>query len=166
MAYNSAAVVNAMGQGATAVRAADDFRRGERLVVLMGGAALGVFAGLGAALALGRAGMWPIIAGVPLFVFALYLAVATCRDALERRAFGCATAAALVAASMLAWPASALFVPMSALVFWLPPAAAVCSMALLASCWSGASGAVYRLSGEAAMFCAIVGFLGINQIMG
>jgi hypothetical protein len=166
MTYDSAAVVNATGQGAATVRTADDFRRGERLVVLMGGAALGAFAGLGAALALGRAGAWPIIAGVPLFVFALYLAIATCRDAIERRAFGCAAAAALVAASMLAWPACALFVPMSALTFWIPPAAAVGSMALLASCWSGTAGAIYRLSGEAAMFCAIVGFLGITQLMG
>lgn len=166
MAYVSEAFVNSPRQGATVARAADDFRRGERLVVLMGGAALGVFAGLGAALALGRTGAWPVIVGIPLFVFALYLAVATFRDAIDRRAYGCALAAGLVAASMLAWPASALLVPMSALTFWVAPAAVLSSMALLASCWSGAAGAVYRLSGEAAMFCMIVGFLGITQIMG
>jgi hypothetical protein len=166
MAYESAVFVNATGQGAAAARAVDDFRRGERLVVLMGGAALGVFAGLGAALALGRTGAWPVIVGIPLFVFALYLAVATFRDAIDRRAIGCAVAAGLVAASMLAWPASALFVPMSALGFWVAPTAVLGSMALLASCWSGAAGAVYRLSGEAAMFCVIVGFLGFTQIMG
>jgi hypothetical protein len=166
MAYVSEAFVNSTRQGATVVRAAGDFRRGERLVVLMGGAALGVFAGLGAALAIGRTGDWPVIVGIPLFVFALYLAVATFRDSIDRRAYGCAIAAGLVAASMLAWPASALFVPMSALTFWIPPAAALGSMALLASCWTGAAGAVYRLSGEAAMLYAIVGFLGITQLMG
>jgi hypothetical protein len=165
MAYDTAALVNGHVASTAAVARTDDFRRGERLVVLMGGAALGILAGLGAALVLGRVGAWPVIIGIPLFVFALYLAVATFRDAVERRAFGCAAAAGLVAASMLAWPAAALLVPMSALTFWIAPTAALGSMALLASCWSGASGAVYRLSGEAAMFCTIVAFLGITQIM-
>lgn len=159
MAYESAA--NAIA----AVARTDDFRRGERLVVLMGGVALGILAGLGSALVLGRTGAWPIMVGVPLFVFALYLAVATFRDAIDRRVFGCAAAAGLVATSMLAWPAAALLAPMSAPAFWAPPLAAIASMTLLASCWSVASRAVYRLSGEAAMFCTIVGFLGITQIM-
>lgn len=149
-----------------APRAADDFRRGERLVVLMGGAALGILAGLAAALSLGRVGVSPLAAAAPLFLLALYLAVATLRDAIDRRAIGCAIAAGLVAVSMLAWPLSALFAPVSAAAFWIAPAAALASMALLASCWSGAAGAVYRLSGEAALVCMIVGFLGLNQIMG
>jgi hypothetical protein len=165
MAYDSTAFVDTSAAPAAVART-DDFRRGERLVVLMGGAALGILAGLGGALMLGRVGAWPIIVGIPLFVFALYLAVATFRDAIDRRALGCAAAAGLVAASMLAWPAMALLAPMSTLMFWIAPAAVLSAMTLLASCWGGTSGAVYRLSGEAAMFCAIVGFLGITQIMG
>jgi hypothetical protein len=54
---------------------------------------------------------------------------------------------------------------MSAPQFWIAPAATVGSMILLASCWSGAQGAVYRLSGEAASVFAIAGFLGLTQLM-
>jgi hypothetical protein len=160
MAYNSTAFVNADTVAPT------DFRRDERLVILMGGAALGLLAGISAALTLGRVGAWPLIAGAPLFAFALYLSVASVRDALERRAFGCAAAASMVVASMLAWPVAALFFPMSALMFWTAPAAALGSMALLASCWGGAQSAVYRVCGQAAVICAATGYLGLTQLMG
>jgi hypothetical protein len=165
MAYDSAAVLDSDLRGATTIRASGDFRRGERLVVLMGGAALGIGIGLSAALVLGRIGFWPILVAAPVFVLAVYLAVATVRDAVERRAIGCAIAAGLVASSLLAWPAAALFFPMSTLQFWIAPAATLGSMVLLASCWGGAQVAVYRLSGQAASLCLIVGYLGITQIM-
>jgi hypothetical protein len=143
------------------------FRRDERLIVLMGGASLGILAGVGSALALGRTGWWLLaILAVPLFAVALYFAVATFRDAVERRAIGCAVAASLVAASLLAWPVMALLYPMSAPQFWIAPAATLGSMVLLASCWSGAQRAVYRLSGEAASLCAIACYLGLNVMMG
>jgi hypothetical protein len=164
MAYDSTAFADVETQAIA--RAPGDFRRGERLVVLMGGAALGLLAGLTGALALGRIGMWPIALGAPLFVLALYFSVATVRDAFERRAFGCASAGAMVVASMLAWPVAALFYPMSALMFWSAPMAAMGSLALLASCWSGAQNTVYRASGEAAILCAVAGYLGIMQVMG
>jgi hypothetical protein len=102
----------------------------------------------------------------PFFLIAAYLAVATVRDAIDRRAIGCSIAAGLVALSLLAWPAAAVLFPMSALQFWIAPAVTLSAMVLLASCWSGAQGAVYRLSGEAASICAIVGFLGLNTLMG
>ncbi len=149
-----------------AVQAPSDFRRDERLAILLGGAAVGMLTGLTSALALGRVGAWPIVVGVPLFVFALYLAVATVRDAFDRRAYGCAAAGGLVVASMLAWPVTALFYPMSAIMFWTAPFAAVGSMALLASCWSGAQSTVYRTCGQAAVVCSAVGYLGVMQIMG
>jgi len=161
MAYDSTAFVNA---AAAAPR--NEFRRSDRLVVLMGGAALGALAGLGVALALGRVGAWSLIAVAPVFLVAAYFAIATLRDAIERRAYGCAAAAAAVASSLLAWPACALFFPMSALAFWAAPAAALGSMVLLASCWSGAERAVYRLSGEALSLCAIAAFFGTAQVMG
>lgn len=145
---------------------ATEFRRDERLAVLFGGAALGVAAGVGAAITLGRTGSWLLFVTAPVFLLAAYFAVATFRDALDRRAIGCSIAAALVVLSLLAWPAAALIFPMAAPQFWIAPAATLGSMVLLASCWSGAQGAVYRLSGEAASICAIVGFVGLNQLMG
>lgn len=162
MIYDSALSLNAEAPAA----ASADFRRDERFAVLLGGGALGLFAGLMSALALGRIGAWPIVIGAPLFVLGLYLSVATVRDALERRAFGCAAAGSMVVASMLAWPVAALFFSMSALMFWAAPVAALGSLALLASCWTGAQNTVYRASGEAAIVCAAAGYLGITQIMG
>jgi hypothetical protein len=150
---------------AIAVLAQKDFRRDERFAVLLGGASFGVLIGGAAALALGRTDGWPLIVAAPVFAIAAYLAVATFRDAVDRRAIGCSIAAGLVALSLLAWPAMALIFPMSAPQFWIAPAATVGSMILLASCWSGAQGAVYRLSGEAASVFAIVGFLGLTQLM-
>ncbi|MBX3431543.1 MAG: hypothetical protein KF779_18305 [Hyphomonadaceae bacterium] len=146
--------------------AAVSFRRDERFAVLIGGAAIGVAAGFGAALALGRTGSWPIFIAAPIFLAAAYLAVATFRDALDRRAVGCSIAAALVVLTLLAWPAAGMFFPMTAPQFWIAPAATMGSMLLLASCWSGDQLATYRLSGEAASICAIIGFLGANTLMG
>jgi hypothetical protein len=150
---------------AEALPAPETFRRDERFAILFGGAALGIALGAAAAIAMGRTGMWPLFMAAPIFALAAYLAVATVHDAIERRAVGCAIAAGLVALSLLAWPAMAVLFPMSAPQFWIAPAATLGSMVLLASCWSGAQGAVYRLSGEAASICAIVGFLGLNTLM-
>lgn len=161
MAYDSALSLNADAQVAV-----QDFRRDERFAVLAGGTALGIMAGAGAALALGRTGWWPIAIAAPVFAVAAYLAVATVRDAIDRRAIGCSIAASLVVLSLLAWPAMALIFPMSAPQFWIAPAATFGAMVLLASCWTGTQGAVYRLSGEAASVFSIVGFLGIAQLMG
>lgn len=142
-----------------------EFRRDERFAVLFGGAALGIALGAAAAIVMGRTGMWPMFVAAPIFALAAYLAVATVRDAIERRAIGCSIAASFVALSLLAWPVVAIVFPMSAPQFWIAPAATLGSMVLLASCWSGTQGAVYRLSGEAASLCAIVGFLGLNTLM-
>ncbi|MGQ0533349.1 MAG: hypothetical protein ACT4OF_11760 [Caulobacteraceae bacterium] len=162
MAYDSARSVPAEA----AQPRSEDFRRDERFAVLFGGASLGILAGIGAALALGRTGSWPLLVAAPAFLLAAYLAVATFRDAVDRRALGCSIAAGLVALSLLAWPAIALIFPMSTPQFWIAPAATLGSMVLLASCWSGAHGAMYRLSGEAASLCAIAGYLGLTQLLG
>jgi hypothetical protein len=162
MAYDSALLLNA---DAAAGAGSAQFRRDERLAVLLGGASLGVMAGLAMALTFGRTGFWPILVAAPVFLLAAYLAVATFRDAVDRKALGCAMAAGLVALSLLAWPAVALVFPMSSLQFWIPPGATLAAMVLLASCWSGAQRAVYRLSGEAASICAIIGFFGLTQLM-
>jgi hypothetical protein len=161
MAYDSARFVD----DAAASQPIESFRRDERFAVLAGGAAFGVFAGVAAAFAIGRTGSWPLFVVAPVFLAAAYLAVATFRDTLDRRLLGCSIAAGLVALSLLAWPAVALIFPISMPQFWIAPAATLASMVLLASCWSGTQNTVYRLSGEAASLCAIVGFLGLTQIM-
>ena len=166
MAYDSAEYAFAELKGATTMRASGDFRRGERLVVLMGGAALGILAALAGALTLGRIGMWPLAVGAPVYLLAVYFSIATLRDAIERRAFGCATAAGFVALSLMACPAAAILFSTATLQFWIAPMAAIGSMVLLASCWSGPQSAVYRLSGEAAALCMAAGYLGISQLMG
>lgn len=142
------------------------FRRDERFAVLFGGAAVGIAAGFGVAMAMGRSGLWPMFIAAPIFLIAAYLAIATVRDAIDRRAIGCSIAAAAVALSLIAWPAAAVLFPMSAPQFWVAPAVGMSAMVLLASCWSGTQGASYRLMGEAASLCLIVGFLGFNQLMG
>lgn len=151
MIYEAIATVEAAGEGA--------FRRDERIVLLAGGAALGLAVGVVSALALGRVGMWPLMAAVPLLAVALYMSVATFRDAIERRATGCSIAAGLVTVSLVAWPVSMSFA--GSFPMWLGPVAAMGSMALLASCWSGASNAIYRLSGQAAIVGAGAAYLGV-----
>jgi len=158
MAYDSAGFVQV-----EAVHQA--LRRDERFAVLVGGASVGVLAGIGAALALGRASSWFLLAVAPFFVLAAYLAVATFRDSVERGAIGCSIAAGVVALSLLAWPAMALIFPVSMMQFWIAPVATLGAMILLASCWNGAQGAMYRLSGEAASICVVVGFVGLTHLM-
>ena len=94
-----------------------------------------------------------------------------CRAATASRPVHLVGSAALTARyeqalSLLAWPAMAILYPMSAPQFWIAPGAGMVSMVLLASCWSGTQGASYRLMGEAASLCLIVGFLGFNTLMG
>jgi hypothetical protein len=141
-----------------------DFRRGERLIVLTGAASFGLIAGLIAALALGRVGLWPFaLVGAPLFAFAIYLSCATMHDALARRAWGCATAAMLVVGSLFAWPLSALIAAQAPV--WAAPLAVMSSMVLLASCWSGAANAVYRMCGQAAIVGAGAAYLGVVTLL-
>lgn len=151
MAYEAIATVEAASDAS--------FRRDERIVVLAGGAALGLGVGVVSALALGRVGMWPLMAAVPLLAIALYMSIATFRDALERRAMGCSIAAAAVIISLIAWPVSMAFA--GTFPIWVGPLAAMGSMVLLASCWSGASNAIYRLSGQAAIVGAGAAYLGV-----
>ncbi|MBY0568480.1 MAG: hypothetical protein K2P70_14285 [Hyphomonadaceae bacterium] len=151
MTYEAIATIEAAGDRS--------FRRDERIVVLAGGAAVGLAAGVVAALSLGRVGMWPLVAAVPLLAVALYMSVATLRDAMQRRATGCAIAAAGVTISLIAWPVSMAFA--GSFPIWIGPVAAMGAMVLLASCWSGASNAIYRLSGQAAIVGAGAAYIGI-----
>ena len=124
-----------------------EFRRLERLVVLAGGVALGGATGLAAEIMIGRPTFAVLIAsGAILIPLALYLCSQTLRESVARRAYGCACATVLHAAALLAWPMTALFAPLSPMVFWTAPAVAVSALVLFASCWGGPPRAVYRLS--------------------
>jgi len=151
MAYEAVATIEAAS--------GDGFRRDERLILLAGSAAVGLVAGVVMALSLGRVGAWPLAMAVPLLAIALYFSVATFRDALERRAWGCSVAAAMVTISTIAWPISAAFA--GVLPMWAGPVAALGSMVLLASCWTGAASAIYRMSGQAAIVGAGAAYLGV-----
>lgn len=124
----------------------DEFRRGERLVVLLGASALGAIGGFVSAMALGNADLLAMIAvAAPVLVLALYLTSEMLRDGLERGAYGCAASAGMHAAALLAWPMTALLSPMSATIFGIAPAMALTALAMLASCWQGSKVGVYRV---------------------
>ncbi|MEZ6024225.1 MAG: hypothetical protein R3C16_12630 [Hyphomonadaceae bacterium] len=147
------------------VATADQFRRSDRLVVVFGAGALGVLAGVALAFSVGRVGWWPVAFAAPAYAFTLYLAMANFRDAADRRAFGCAALAGLLGATIVAWPVSALFVPLYSAPFWLAPAAIVGGLLLSASCWSGANVALGRFCMQAALIMAGVGYVGVEAIM-
>lgn len=166
MAYDSTAFIDANASPVqTAVSTEDRFRRSERLVVVFGAAAMGALAGVAAAFTMGRVGMWPLAIGAPLYLFTLYLTMANFRDAAERRAFGCATLAGLVAATLIAWPVVAFSYASSSAFFWAAPAAVIGGLFLSASCWGGASTSVYRLSCQSMFVMGAVSFLGATTLL-
>lgn len=154
-------------QATTAVATRSDFRRLERLVILTGGASVGAAAGFLAAIALGRMELWTVLlTAAPLLVAALYLVARTLQEGMVRHAHGCTTAAILHAAALLAWPATALFAPLSEAAFWMAPMAALSTLVLFASCWTGSARAIYRLGGQAAIVAALAVHQGILLTLG
>jgi hypothetical protein len=111
--------------------------------------------------------LWTVIlTAVPLIVLALYLVARTLQEGMVRHAYGCTTAAILHAAALLAWPATSLFAPLSAANFWIAPVAAMATLILFASCWTGSSRAIYRLGGQAAIVCALAAHQGLLLTLG
>jgi hypothetical protein len=145
MAFDGALFDTGRVQAAVAARS-DEFRRGERFVVLGGASALGALMGFASAMALGNADLMVMIAvAAPALAFALYLTSEMLRDGLRRGAYGCAASAGVHAAALLAWPMTALLSPMSATIFWIAPAMALTALSMLASCWQGSKAGVYRV---------------------
>jgi hypothetical protein len=143
-----------------------EFRRLERIVVLIGGVALGGVAGFAAEIMLGRPDLLGLVAsGVILIPLALYLCSQTLRESFSRRAYGCATATILHAAALLAWPLTALFAPVSPLSFWVAPMVAVSALVLFASCWGGPPRAVYRLALQGFIVAAATMYQGALVMM-
>lgn len=141
-----------------------DFLRSERLVTIIGACAFGAAIGFGVAVAVGRADMWSVflIAAVVLAI-ALYPASANVADASRRQSPGCKFAAVLHIGALLAWP---LAIQFAGSLYWIAPATALASLLLLASCWSGASRAVYRMGVQGVVVAALAAQQGTMLVMG
>ena len=164
-AYDFAAIFGEREKAPAYVRRAD-FRRLERIVILAGGAALGLTIGFTTAIGLGRPSQAALILSGAVFgALALYLCSRTLRESLARSAYGCAAATVAHAAALLAWPLTALFAPVSALAFWSAPFIAISALVLFASCWGGSPRAVYRLGLQGALVAALAAYQGALVIM-
>jgi hypothetical protein len=159
-------VLMAYESSASVAPTREHFLRSERIVLLIGAVAFGAIAGFAMAVATGRSDLGAIIlSAAPPLALALYLTGETLVDALRRDARGCATAAAMHCAALLAWPMTSLLVPLSEATYWIAPAAAVLSLVLFASCWGGGSRAVYRMTLQGALVAALAGHQGALLIL-
>jgi hypothetical protein len=144
-----------------------NFRKSERLVVLAGASATGALGGFFIAMALGRIELWQVLLlSAPVFALSFHFTRETLADALYRKAYGCATAAGLHAMALLAWPITALFAPMQAMVFWATPVAAISALVLVSMCWTGSSRAIYRTCAQGAMVTLIAAHQGALLMLG
>jgi len=144
-----------------------DFQRPERIVVLSGALALGSVAGFALAMASGPLNPWLLVAvAAPVLLLALYLTSRTLEEAFARQAYGCATAAALHGAALLAWPMTGLLTPLAPVAFWIAPALALSTLVLSASCWGGPPRTVYRLMAQGLLVATIAAHQGTILYMG
>jgi hypothetical protein len=141
-----------------------DFLRSERLITIIGAGAFGAAVGFAVAVSFGRADAWTLflLAAVVLAV-ALYPAAANIADAQRGSAFGCRIAAVMHLGALLAWPVAILF---GGAFYWIGPAAALASLLLLASCWSGSSSVVYRMGLQGVLVAALAALQGTVVLMG
>jgi hypothetical protein len=164
MAYDAMLTADQANVSLAAPRA--DFRRAERLIMLIGAVSMGALVGFAATIMTGRTDTWVVIATAAIGItFALYLTSLTLVDALRRDARGCAIAATLFGAALLSWPMTSLLTPLSAAVYWIAPAAAISSLVLFASCWGGSARAVYRTTAQGALAAALAAHQGALLIL-
>ncbi len=143
------------------------FMRGERLTVLVGASALGAMIGFAGALASGRLEPWALaLIALPVLAFTAHLTIQTLSEAFAARAWGCAAAAGLHVAALMSWPMIALMASSSPALFWFAPGLAFAGLVLFASCWEGASRAVYRASAQGALVAAIAAQQGLGVLLG
>ncbi|HYD72522.1 MAG TPA: hypothetical protein VEF55_05255 [Candidatus Binatia bacterium] len=141
-----------------------DFHRSERLITLIGACAFGAMLGFGVAVAVGQADMWTLfLAAAVVLAIALYPAAANMADASASRSPGCTLAATTHIGALLVWPLAAQF---AGNLYWLVPATALSSLVLLASCWSGSSRVVYRMSVQGVLVAALAAHQGTMLAMG
>lgn len=170
MAYDSTLRIDGEAITRPAIIVSDrreEFRRLERIMVLTGASAFGAVAGFGVAMTFGRLDLWEIIvSAAPLLSLSLYLTGKTLSDAMKRKAWGCSTASCLHAAALLAWPMTALLTPLNEANFWIAPLAAMATLVLFASCWGGASRAIYRLGVQGIVIGGLLTHQGALLILG
>lgn len=167
MAFDGAPRVAMATQTLENIASEEIWRRDQRLVVLAGGIALGALAGFFITLTSGRFDVWLLaMIAMPLLALDLYLAGKTMSTALQSQSVGCATACGLHAAAVLAWPMTALMIPLSPLAFWSAPALALTALVLFASCWSGEGRALYRMAAQGALVAALMAQQGVFVVLG
>jgi hypothetical protein len=141
-----------------------DFLRHERLVFLFGAMAVGVAAGFIAAVAVGRRDFWaPFLTGAPILALALCLTLATYVEARRCGAHRCSIMAVCNAGALILWP---VFVALPPAAYVLAPLVALLSATLLASCWNGSTGAIYRAGAQTILVAALASHQGTMLILG
>jgi hypothetical protein len=113
---------------------------------------------------MGRQDMWAqLLGGAPVLALALCLACATFVEARRQQMPACSAVAAAHGVSLIVWP---LFIPLHVAIYWLAPATAMLSVLLLASCWRGSSGAIYRAAAQAMMVAGLGAYQGVLMSLG
>lgn len=167
MAYDSALVLNSTAAPLPRFEPRSDFRRLERIGVFAGASAIGALLGVIAAIAVGRLELWIVVLmAAPFLVGALHLTAVTLREGFRTDARGCSVASIMHVGALLAWPMTSLFIPLGSLNFFIAPVLAMSTLLLLASCWGGASRAVYRIGAQGALVAVVAAHQGMLVIMG
>lgn len=151
---------------AAAIAGETPWTRAERLSVLVGALGLGFLIGLAATIFAGRVAPDPRLSAAPALVLALYCTGRTWIEAHARGARGCAVACALHAAALVTWPGVLWLSALAPHAFLVAPALAFSSLVLLASCWSGGPGTVYRTLFQAALTAAFAAHQTLFVFMG
>lgn len=132
------------------------FRPAERLIVVLGAAALGCALGVGATIALGSLEPWMVAAcAAPFYMAALHFASEGCRDAINRRAWTAAGVAVLLLAGLAAWPIAVFYAPAQTPLFWIGPAATLTTLAAFVVIMAGEQRNVFRASAIAALIAVL-----------
>lgn len=143
----------------------EDFRRSERVVVLVGAGAAGALFGFALALAMGRTNPAVVALAVgPALALSAWLALGIVREGISRGAIGCSAAAGMHVAALALWPLAHLMAAPIEQVLMAPLLAAA-TLVLLASCWTGSAAIVYRAAGQGLAVAALAGLLGGMAVM-
>ena len=141
-----------------------DFLHYERFVFMLGAMGVGGLAGFITALAVGRQDFWThFLTGAPVLALALCLTIATYVEARRRGAFECSVMAACNAAALILWP---VFLTLPPIAYMLAPLTTLLSALLLASCWTGTPGAIYRAGAQTVLVSALAAHQGALIVLG
>jgi hypothetical protein len=141
-----------------------DFLHYERFVFIFGAMGVGGLVGFITALAVGRQDFWThFLTGAPVLALALCLTIATYVEARRRGAFECSIMAACNAGALILWP---VFLTLPPIAYMLAPLTTLLSGLLLASCWTGTPGAIYRAGAQTVLVSALAAHQGAVIVIG